>query len=90
MSIRKILIYLIVLLAYSRVFAQDYEIRMNRAAETGERYELIESGSSSEQMTMSSQGQIYKVKLIFCEERYHNHTDAGDDRKSRLIRTVKS
>ena len=60
MGIQKVLIYLIVLLACSRVFAMDYEIRMTRAAETGERYELIASGYSSEQITMSSQGQVLR------------------------------
>jgi hypothetical protein len=65
MGIRKVLIYLIAFLACSHVFAQDYEIRMTRAAETGERYELIASGSSSEQMTMSSQGRVLRKNKIF-------------------------
>jgi hypothetical protein len=65
MGIGKVLICLIALLACSHVFAQDYEIRMTRAAEAGERYELIASGSSSEQMTMSSQGQVLRKNKKF-------------------------
>ncbi len=65
MGIRKVLICLIALLACSHVFAQDYEIRMTRAVETGERYELIASGSYSQQITMSSQGQVLRKNKKF-------------------------
>jgi hypothetical protein len=65
MGIRKVLICLIALIACSRVFAQDYEIRMTRAFETGERYELMASGSYSQQITMSSQGQVLRKSKKF-------------------------
>jgi hypothetical protein len=65
MGIRKVLICLIFLLVCSRVFAQDYEIHMTRAAKPGDRYELIASGSLSEQMTMSSQGQVLRNNKRF-------------------------
>ncbi|MGA2152676.1 MAG: hypothetical protein ABSG48_11075, partial [Geobacteraceae bacterium] len=58
MSIRIMVVCAILLITASRVFAQDYEIRLTRDAEAGEKYELTVSGSISKQMTMSSQGQV--------------------------------
>ncbi len=69
MSIRRVLVCSIVLLACSRVFGQDYEIRMTRPAKVGQKYRLVASGSLSEQMTMSAEGQVLKSnKLLLTAE----------------------
>lgn len=58
MSIYRVLIFTIVFLAGSPVFAQDYEIRLESAVKEGDKYEVNVSGELSEQMTSSSQGQV--------------------------------
>ena len=62
MSIYRVLIFGIALLAGSPVFAQDYEIRLTRPDKVGEKSEVIVSGEMSEQMTMTSQGKILQEK----------------------------
>lgn len=62
MSIYRVLIFGIALLAGSPVFAQDYEIRLTRPDKVGEKSEVIISGEMSEQMTMTSQGKILQEK----------------------------
>jgi hypothetical protein len=49
-----------VILTTSCLFAQDYEIRMTRAAEVGEKFALTASGAMSEQVTLSNQERVLK------------------------------
>lgn len=61
MNIRRILMHAViaaVFLAASHAFAQDYEIRLTRDVRAGEKYNLTASGSLSEKMIMSAQGQV--------------------------------
>ena len=60
MTIRIVMVCAVLLATASRVFAQDYEVRLTRDAEAGEMYELTVSASVSKQMTMSSQGQVLR------------------------------
>lgn len=60
MSIRGVLVCSILLLICSCAFVQDYELRMTRPTKVGREYELITSGSLSEQMTMSAQGEVLR------------------------------
>jgi hypothetical protein len=55
----------VVFLAASPVFAQDYEIRLTRDARAGEKYNLTASGVLSEQMTMSAKGTVLQKNAAF-------------------------
>jgi hypothetical protein len=60
MAVIRTTICVILVMVCSRVFAQDYEIRMERPEKAGVKYELTASGSESEYMTMSDPNQVIK------------------------------
>ncbi len=67
MRMRGLLVYGVVLLASSPLSAQNYQIRLSRDAKAGEKFELSASGSESEQLTMSTQGKVFKTENSFLD-----------------------
>lgn len=61
MSMRSGLVSAVILLAVSRVLAEDYEIRMTRPAKVGDKYEMIASGARTEKVTMLVGGKVAKA-----------------------------
>jgi len=60
MAVIRTTICILLVLACSTVFAQDYEIRLHRPQKAGDRYELTASGSMTEQMVLSGKQQVIR------------------------------
>ncbi len=67
MKCRTVLMSAVLLLAGFQLLAQDYEIRMSRESKVGEKYELTGTGSTSEDSTITGQGQVLQKQSSFLE-----------------------